>query len=383
MWFFGDTNYLCSSFYWIMRLKKLTILNYKNIAESCLTFSSNVNCFVGRNGMGKTNVLDAIYYLSFCKSRQNSMDAQVVRHGEEFFMLQGSYEREEGGEELVHVAFKKGLRKRLKRNDKEYKRLSEHLGQIPLVMISPSDSLLINSGSEERRKFMDMVIAQYDSRYVECLLRYEKSLKQRNALLKQEDEPDWGVMQVLEEMMSMDASYIYECRKAFVTAFSPIFQNLYAALCDSNREEVSIQYASHLSRGDLQEQLVAFRAKERIVGYTLHGVHRDDLELFLNDFPIRQEGSQGQTKTYFIAMKLAQFLYLKERGNQRTPLLLLDDIFDKLDAGRVARIIDYVSGNSFGQIFITDTNREHLDGILEATTKDYKLFHVVEGEITE
>lgn len=383
MWFFGDTNYLCSSFYWIMRLKKLTILNYKNIAESSLTFSSNVNCFVGRNGMGKTNVLDAIYYLSFCKSRQNSMDAQVVRHGEEFFMLQGSYEREEGGEELVHVAFKKGQRKRLKRNDKEYKRLSEHLGQIPLVMISPSDSLLIDSGSEERRKFMDMVIAQYDSRYVECLLRYEKSLKQRNALLKQEEEPDWGVMQVLEEMMSMDASYIYECRKAFVTAFSPIFQNLYAALCDSNREEVSIQYASHLSRGDLQEQLVAFRAKERIVGYTLHGVHRDDLELFLNDFPIRQEGSQGQTKTYFIAMKLAQFLYLKERGNQRTPLLLLDDIFDKLDAGRVARIIDYVSGNSFGQIFITDTNREHLDGILEATTKDYKLFHVVEGEITE
>ena len=366
-----------------MRLKKLTILNYKNIAESCLTFSSNVNCFVGRNGMGKTNVLDAIYYLSFCKSRQNSMDAQVVRHGEEFFMLQGSYEREEGGEELVHVAFKKGQRKRLKRNDKEYKRLSEHLGQIPLVMISPSDSLLIDSGSEERRKFMDMVIAQYDSRYVECLLRYEKSLKQRNALLKQEEEPDWGVMQVLEEMMSMDACYIYECRKAFVTAFSPIFQNLYAALCDSNREEVSIQYASHLSRGDLQEQLAAFRAKERIVGYTLHGVHRDDLELFLNDFPIRQEGSQGQTKTYFIAMKLAQFLYLKERGNQRTPLLLLDDIFDKLDAGRVARIIDYVSGNSFGQIFITDTNREHLDGILEVTTKDYKLFHVVEGEITE
>ncbi len=366
-----------------MKLEKLTILNYKNIIDATLEFSPNVNCFVGRNGMGKTNVLDAIYYLSFCKSRFSTADAISVRHGEEFFMLQGLYEREDGGNEQVHLAFKKGGRKHLKRNDKEYKRLSEHLGLIPLVMISPSDSLLIDSGSEERRKFIDMVVAQYDSRYVECLLRYEKTLKQRNALLKQEEEPDAGVMEVLEEMMSMDASYIYECRKAFVSEFTPIFQSLYLSLCDNDVEKVSIQYASHISRGDLKEQLMSFRAKERIVGYTLHGVHRDDLELYLNEYPIRQEGSQGQTKTYFIALKLAQFLYLKERGNQHTPLLLLDDIFDKLDAGRVARIINYVSGNAFGQIFITDTNREHLDSILAMTTKDYKLFHVSNGEIKE
>ena len=376
-------KYLCNSYYKTMKLEKLTILNYKNIADATLEFSPNVNCFVGRNGMGKTNVLDAIYYLSFCKSRFASVDAVAVRHGEEFFMLQGAYLREDGGSEQVHLAFKKGARKHLKRNDKEYKRLSEHLGLIPLVMISPSDSLLIDSGSEERRKFMDMVVAQYDSRYVECLLRYEKTLKQRNALLKQEEEPDAGVMDVLEDMMSMDASYIYECRKAFVTDFTPIFQSLYASLCDNDVEQVTIQYASHISRGELKSQLSSFRAKERIVGYTLHGVHRDDLELYLNNYAIRQEGSQGQTKTYFIALKLAQFLYLKERGTQRTPLLLLDDIFDKLDAGRVARIIDYVSGNSFGQIFITDTNREHLDGILATTTKEYKLFHVVDGEIKE
>jgi DNA replication and repair protein RecF len=230
---------------------------------------------------------------------------------------------------------------------------------------------------------MDMAITQYDSRYVESLLRYDKTLKQRNALLKQEEEPDRAVMEVLEEMMSMDAAYIYERRKEFVEKFTPIFQQLYISLCDTTSEIVTIKYASHISRGELKGQLSSFREKERIVGYTLHGTHRDDLELYLNDYPIRQEGSQGQTKTYFIALKLAQFLYLKERGAQRTPLLLLDDIFDKLDTGRVARIIDYVSGDAFGQIFITDTNREHLDGILEATTKEYKLFHVVNGNISE
>ena len=366
-----------------MRLDKLTILNYKNIVEATLAFSPNVNCFVGRNGMGKTNVLDAIYCLSFCKSRSSSVDAVAIRHGEDFFMLQGDYQREEGGEEHVHLAYKRAGRKHLKRNDKEYKRLAEHLGIIPLVMISPSDSMLIDAGSEERRRFMDMAITQYDSRYVESLLRYDKTLKQRNALLKQEEEPDKAVMEVLEEMMSMDAAYIYERRKEFVEKFTPIFQQLYTSLCDTTSEIVSIKYASHVSRGELKGQLSSFREKERIVGYTLHGTHRDDLELYLNDYPIRQEGSQGQTKTYFIALKLAQFLYLKERGTQRTPLLLLDDIFDKLDAGRVARIIDYVSGDAFGQIFITDTNREHLDGILEATTKEYKLFHVVDGNISE
>ena len=366
-----------------MRLEKLTILNYKNIVEATLAFSPNVNCFVGRNGMGKTNVLDAIYCLSFCKSRSSSVDAVSIRHGEDFFMLQGDYQREEGGEEHVHLAYKRAGRKHLKRNDKEYKRLAEHLGIIPLVMISPSDSMLIDAGSEERRRFMDMAITQYDSRYVESLLRYDKTLKQRNALLKQEEEPDRAVMEVLEEMMSMDAAYIYERRKEFVEKFTPIFQQLYTSLCDTTSEIVTIKYASHVSRGELKGQLSSFREKERIVGYTLHGTHRDDLELYLNDYPIRQEGSQGQTKTYFIALKLAQFLYLKERGTQRTPLLLLDDIFDKLDAGRVARIIDYVSGDAFGQIFITDTNREHLDGILEATTKEYKLFHVVDGNISE
>ena len=366
-----------------MKLEKLAILNYKNIVEATLSFSPNVNCFVGKNGMGKTNVLDAIYYLSFCKSRSSSVDAVAVRHGEEFFMLQGNYQREDGGEEQVHLAFKRGQRKHLKRNDKEYKRLSEHLGIIPLVMISPSDSMLIDAGSEERRRFIDVVVSQYDSQYVEALLRYDKTLKQRNVLLKQESEPDWAVMEVLEEMMSMDAAYIYQARKAFVEEFTPIFQQLYVTLCNTTTEHVSINYTSHISRGELKGQLSSFREKERIVGYTLHGCHRDDLELLLNDYPIRQEGSQGQTKTYFIAMKLAQFLYLKERGNQRTPLLLLDDIFDKLDAGRVARIVDYVSGNSFGQIFITDTNREHLDSILATTTKEYKLFYVADGNITD
>lgn len=362
-----------------MILEQLSILNYKNIEQAELTLSPNVNCFIGANGMGKTNVLDAIYFLSFGKSANTQIDSYNIRHEADFLMVQGRYRNEMGEEDIISCGVKRGQRKRIRRNDKEYKRVSEHVGVIPLVLISPADSLLITGGSEERRKFMDIVISQSNPTYLEALIRYNKTLQQRNALLKQEGEPDWKVCDVLEEMMAADAQQIYVARQTMVDAFLPIFRSLYARLCNQALEEVEITYKSHYERGCLLPLLREGRMRERIVGYTLHGPHKDDLELLMNGHNVRREGSQGQSKTFFIAMKLAQFLYLKSQGKHRTPLLLLDDIFDKLDAGRVACIVDYVGGEDFGQIFITDTNREHLDSILAATTRDYRLFKVDGG----
>ena len=364
-----------------MILEQLSLLNYKNIEQAQLTLSPNVNCLIGANGQGKTNVLDAIYFLSFGKSATALTDGACVRHDAEFMMLQGKYRSALMEEEEISCGIKRGQRKRMRRNDKEYKRLSEHLGVIPLVMLSPADEQLVSGGSEERRRFMDIVLSQVSPNYLAALIRYNKSLQQRNAMLKQEEEPDAQLFEVLEEMMSMDAAVIYQERQAFVRDFVPIFQTMYARYCNAASEEVDILYDTHASRGDLLPILVRDRAKERIVGYTLHGPHKDNLELLMNGHNVRREASQGQTKTFFIAMKLAQFIYLKSMGEHRTPILLLDDIFDKLDAGRVACIVDYVSGDDFEQIFITDTNREHLDSILAATHREYKLFEVKGGEV--
>ena len=364
-----------------MILEQLSLLNYKNIEQAQLTLSPNVNCLIGANGQGKTNVLDAIYFLSFGKSATALTDGACVRHDAEFMMLQGKYRSALMEEEEISCGIKRGQRKRMRRNEKEYKRLSEHLGVIPLVMLSPADEQLVSGGSEERRRFMDIVLSQVSPNYLAALIRYNKSLQQRNAMLKQDDETDAQLFEVLEEMMSMDAAVIYQERQAFVRDFVPIFQVMYARFCNAASEEVDILYDTHASRGELLPILVRDRAKERIVGYTLHGPHKDNLELLMNGHNVRREASQGQTKTFFIAMKLAQFLYLKSVGEHRTPILLLDDIFDKLDAGRVACIVDYVSGDDFEQIFITDTNREHLDSILAATHREYKLFEVKGGDV--
>ena len=364
-----------------MILEHLSILNYKNIEQAELDLSPNVNCFIGNNGMGKTNVLDAVYYLSFCKSSSTQTDALNVRHEADFLMLQGRYRNAVDEVEVVSCGLKRGQRKHFKRNDKEYKRFSEHVGLIPLVMISPADSALISGGSEDRRRFMDVVISQYSPAYLEALMRYQKTLQQRNALLKQEEEPDWDLCSVLEDMMDIDASLIYELRRQMIEEFRPIFQELYKRLCNNDHEDVDILLETHADRGALRPMLESWRERERIVGYTLHGPHKDNLDLTMNGYNVRREGSQGQTKTFFIAMKLAQFVYLKTKGERRTPILLLDDIFDKLDAGRVSCIVDYVSGDDFQQIFITDTNRDHLDSILAATTRDYRLFHVEDGKI--
>lgn len=365
-----------------MWLKRISILNYKNLEQAELSFSRKMNCIIGKNGMGKTNLLDAVYYLSFCKSATNPIDSQNIRHDQDFFVIQGFYETDTQEPEEVYCGLKRKQKKQFKRNKKEYTRLSDHIGFIPLVLVSPADSLLIAGGSAERRRFMDVVISQFDREYLEALIRYNKALMQRNTLLKSDIEPEEELMAVWEEMMAAAGTVVYQKRKAFIDEFIPVFQSYYAYI-SQDREEVSLAYESHAAQGDLLQLIQESRQRDRIMGYSLKGVHKDDLVMQLGEFPIKREGSQGQNKTYLIALKLAQFEFLKRTGSQTTPLVLLDDIFDKLDASRVEQIVKLVAGDSFGQIFITDTNRDHLDKILKKIDGDYKLFEVEGGMVTE
>ena len=360
-----------------MILEKLSLINYKNIREATLDLSPKINCMIGRNGVGKTNILDAVYFLSFCHSASNPIDSQVIRHDEDFMMLEGVY----SPSSIISCGMKRGTKKHFRRNKKEYRRLSEHIGLIPLVMVSPGDTLLIEGGSEERRRLMDMVISQYDRPYLESVSRYNKALLQRNTMLKQEEEPDIEIMSLWEEQMAAEGERIYQHRDAFVRELTPIFQRYYEQISGC-REQVAITYESHCQRGPLLDVIQRDRQKDRIMGYSLHGVHRDDLVFTLGGHPIKREGSQGQHKTFVVALKLAQFDFLKRTNGGNTPILLLDDIFDKLDASRVEQIVKLVAGEEFGQIFITDTNREHLDQILSATSHDYKIFQVEDGEVT-
>lgn len=363
-----------------MILKQISILNYKNLAQVELSFSPKLNCFMGQNGMGKTNLLDAIYYLSFCKSAGNPIDSQNVLHDADFFMIQGEYVMEDGAQEDIFCGLKRRQKKQFKRNKKEYSRLADHIGFLPLVQVSPADSTLILGGSEERRRFMNIVISQYDRDYLNALLRYEKALNQRNALLKQEPLADSDVFLIWEEQMDAAAEVVYRKRTDFIAHFIPLFQRIHAAITQE-KETVGLTYTSHIMRGSLLPQLIDGRQKEHIIGYTLHGIHKDELEMTLSDYAMKREGSQGQNKSYLIALKLAQFLFLKEL-KQRTPILLLDDIFDKLDSSRVEQIIKLVSGPDYGQIFITDTNRENLDCILRNMGGDYRFFKVDKGIVT-
>lgn len=362
-----------------MFLKNITILNYKNIADAHLELSPKMNCFIGSNGVGKTNMLDAIYYLSFCHSMFTNVDSSVIRHEQDFFMIQGEYETDSQQSEEIYAGMKRGVKKQFKRNKKAYKRLSEHIGLIPLIIVSPDDTILIQGGSEERRRLLDIVISQYDSTYIDSLNRYNKALQQRNSLLKMEEEPDTLVMQLWEEEMAKYGEQIYRKREEFIVRFIPVFQDIYSRI-SGNKEQVSIRYTSHCQRGALLDVIQRDRMKDRAIGYSLHGIHRDDIEMLLNGYPVKREGSQGQNKTYVISLKLAQFDFLRKTISATTPLLLLDDIFDKLDASRVEAIVNLVAGSNYGQIFITDTNRDHLDKILSGSKFDYKLFHVTNGE---
>ena len=363
-----------------MILKKISILNFKNIREASLELSPNLNCFLGHNGEGKTNLLDAVYYLSFCRSAFNPIDSQIITHDQDFFVIDGIYENEANDPVSIYCGMKRGTKKHFKRDKKEYKRLSQHIGLIPLIFVSPADQTLIAGGSEERRRLMDVVISQYDNGYIEALNSYNKALQQRNALLKMDDEPDSALLDIWEQEMARHGERIFQARQEFVERLIPVFQNIYRHVSDGH-EEVSLKYVSHAQRGALLDVIQRDRFKDRAVGYSLHGVHRDDLEMMLGGYQMKREGSQGQNKTFVLALKLAQFDFLRRTASQTTPLLLLDDIFDKLDAHRVEQIVKLVSGDGFGQIFITDTNRDHLDQILRNVSYDYKLFDVEGGEI--
>lgn len=365
-----------------MILKRISIVNYKNIAAANIVLSPKVNCFIGHNGAGKTNLLDAVYFLSFCKSAFGTRDSQIITHGQEFFVVEGDYEGDGGTAENIYCGMKRGQKKHFKRNKKEYRRLSQHIGLIPLIFVSPSDSILIEGYSEERRRLMDVVISQYDHSYIEALTAYNKALQQRNALLRQDAEPDPSLMDLWEEQMAENGNVVYKSRDAFIQEFIPVFQDIYGRI-SQNSESVSLRYVSHAQRGPLLEVIRRDRAKDRAVGYSLHGIHRDDLEMQIDGYPLKIEGSQGQNKTFSLALKLAQFNFLRRTVSNTTPLLLLDDIFDKLDSQRVEQIVKLVSGDGYGQIFITDTNRENLDKILAHSGPDYKIFDVENGEVSE
>ena len=361
-----------------MKLNSISILNYRNLADVNISLSPKINCFIGSNGMGKTNLLDAVYYLSFCKSAISPSDNGNIFHDAPFFMLQGTYTGDSGIDNEFSCGLKRGEKKQFRRDGKVYERLSDHIGYVPLVMVSPADNELIAGGSEERRRFMDVVISQYDKEYLNTLIRYNRALQQRNVLLRGEREPDADMMSLMEEMMVVEALFIHERRKQFTDELIPIFTSFHNAIVGGG-EEVSLRYRSHLDDNDLAALLAASRGDDRRLGHTSKGVHRDELVMQLNGYPLKKEGSQGQNKSYLVSLKLAQFDFLRRKGGE-TPLLLLDDIFDKLDSYRVEQIISLVSGENFGQIFITDVNREHIDGILEKINGEYRLFEVKRGE---
>ena len=391
-----------------MILTSLNILNYRNIREASLEFAPKLNCFVGLNGQGKTNVLDAIYLLSFAKSAFTSQDSLNITHGEEMAMVQGVYSYSEpanghtatrsysesgptaeGGQTTISCGLRKGVKKQFRRDKKDYQRLIDHIGLIPLVMISPSDQQLIDEGSDERRRFMDVVISQLDRKYLDCLTTYNALLKQRNALLKQYGDapnPPDDLLEVLEWQMIEPAEYIFAKRTAFFEAFEPYFAKTYAQISGS-AEIPQLRYISQLQDRDLREAYVRTRQRDLILGWTSQGIHKDDLEMRLGDYPLKQVGSQGQQRTFVLAMKLAQALYLSksQMSNDKSqiatkPILLLDDIFDRLDSERVERIVEMVQGDDFGQIFITDTDRQHLTEILKPNN-NAKIFHVENGQI--
>lgn len=385
-----------------MFLRELNILNYKNIREASLHFSDKLNCFIGLNGQGKTNILDAIYYLSFTKSAYNTIDSQNITHGEELAMLQGLYsmrnaqcamhnDNDNDNEEVViSCGIKRGQKKQFRRGKKDYKRLIDHIGLIPLVMVSPQDSELVSEGSDERRRFMDGVISQYNRLYLEHLTQYNALLKQRNALLKQyEDTPASAVptdlFEVIEAQLAEHATYIYKERQEFIEQFVPYFREVYATI-SGDKEQPALQYVSQLQNRDLTEAFGRTRARDLILGWSSQGVHKDELEMYLGEYPLKRVGSQGQQKTFLLAMKLGQALYLGQTMDNGNPILLLDDIFDKLDSERVEQIIRLTADNRFGQIFITDTDRQHLTSILRQTdtpnlTHHATIFHVTDGQV--
>jgi len=359
-----------------MHLQKITLVNYKNFESQSFDFEDKINCFVGNNGVGKTNVLDAIYYLSFAKSYFNSVATQNIRHSEDFFMIEGNYQMNDRVDNVV-CSLKRGHKKVIKRNGKAYDKFSDHIGYLPLVIISPEDGDLIVEGSETRRKFIDSVICQSNKKYLQTLINYNKVLAQRNSLLKYfaaNRTFDAVNLSVYNEQLNTYGTEIYESRKEFLTIFTPIFEKRYKSISNS-KEKVNLVYKTQMENGSLSDLFEQSLERDRVLQYTTVGVHKDDLTFEIDGYPVKKFGSQGQKKSYLVALKLAQFDFIKEKVHVK-PILLLDDIFDKLDDERVEQIISLVNSNEFGQLFISDTHKERTEEVVKKTKQSFKIFQL-------
>ena len=359
-----------------MILKTLTLINYKNFSNNTFEFDSKINCFVGANGIGKTNALDAIYHLAFGKSYFNPIALQNIQHGEDFFVVDGIFERL-GKTEKIIVSLKRGQKKMIKKNGKPYEKFSEHIGFIPVVIISPADRDLIIEGSETRRKFMDGVISQSNSVYLAKLIKYTKTVGQRNALLKYfalNNTFNQQTLEVYDEQLHTLGHDIFEERKKFLETFIPIFKERYKVISDG-KENINLTYSSDLAEGKLLEILKENQNRDKQLQYTSKGIHKDDLDFQIDDHPIKKFGSQGQQKSFLIALKLAQFDFIKQQSGV-TPILLLDDIFDKLDEQRVSHLVELVNEEHFGQIFISDTHPERTETIVKQIHQTYKMIQL-------
>ena len=367
-----------------MQITKLSLNFFKNYTQENFLFSERVNIFTGNNGAGKTNALDAIYYLSFTKSYFNPLDSQNINNDSDYFQISGVYKNTLSSSDEVSCAIKRNEHKRFKLNKKEYSRMADHIGLFPLVIISPMDSTMIYGGSEERRRYIDGVISQFDKAYLDVLLDYNKVLQQRNAFLKylaENRSADNSQLEIWDEKLAFLGEEIHIKRKLFLDEFIPIISNFYNFISEE-KERVGIAFRSHLNEGKMIELLKENRQKDLALRHSSIGIHRDDLVFTINDFPLKKYGSQGQQKSFLIALKLAQFEYTKNKKGFK-PLLLLDDIFDKLDIFRVEQLMKLVSRNEFGQIFITDTNKSRIERVFEGIKVQPKIFEIEYGKIQE
>jgi DNA replication and repair protein RecF len=363
-----------------MHIDRISLVNFKNYSELILNLHPKLNCFVGENGSGKTNLLDAMYYLCMCKSYFNITDIYSIRNDEPFMVLQADFNRDDKAEEL-YCGLKRNQKKQFRRNKKEYTKLSDHIGAFPVVMVSPIDIQLIQDGSEERRKYINSVISQYDKIYLNNTLQYNRVLSQRNRLLKENRGPaeTEDLLDIFDGQLVSYGNDIHQKRIEFIQKFIPVFNRYYSSISGGN-ETVELIYQSQLNDGNFAKLLKESRYKDQRVQFTTVGIHKDDLILNLNNIPIKRIGSQGQQKTYLVSLKFAQFEFLREI-KQTAPLLLLDDVFDKLDGRRVRHILKLVSDDSFGQIFITHTSLERMKSILDELNLGHTLFEVQQGEV--
>ncbi len=360
-------------------LKKIVVQDFRNIALQELSFSLNINCISGNNGEGKTNLIDAIYYLSMTKSALGSSDRFNFRYGTDAFAIAGSYLMPNGLESRFSVSVSSDGEKKVKRDDKPYKRVSEHVGVLPIVLVSPSDISMVSESGEERRRFMNAVLSQMDHAYLDNVQQYNRYLLQRNRLLKSSD-PDPDLLDAFDARLSILAAPIAEGRKNLAESLAPVVQAYYTEL-SGGREEVGIEYRTDADRGELAAQLRACRDRDRALKYTSVGVQRDDFLFTMNGYPIRKCGSQGQQKSFLVSLKFAQYEIMKESYGF-APILLLDDLFDKLDMNRVSNLLSIVAGSDFGQIFLSDSNKVRLAGIVDALTEDRSYFETVDGTFT-